>query len=83
MTVTDGVQSPASKKMDEAIEWAIEGKPIVPERSSFVDAGTPYTERELRLAAEIGNSAVLVFPDGSMQILPPEQILEREELDSA
>ncbi len=75
MTVKNGVQSPASRLMDEAIEAAIEERPIVPERSSFIDADTPYTEREMRRAAERGSSAVLVSADGSIRILTPEEIL--------
>ncbi|MEX2449097.1 MAG: hypothetical protein WD404_10205 [Solirubrobacterales bacterium] len=78
MTVRNGVTSPAGKKLDEAIERAIEGWPIVPERAAFIDAGTEYTEREMRRAAENGNAAVLVFADGSMQIVPSEEIQGRK-----
>jgi hypothetical protein len=45
LTVENGVQSPASLKMDEAIEAVLAGKPIVPGKSTFIDANTPYTGR--------------------------------------
>lgn len=76
MTVNrDGVQSPASKLMDEAIERDLEGRSIVPERSSFIDADTPYTDREIRRAAEKGYAAVVVSADGSKRVLSPEDVL--------
>lgn len=75
MTVKNGVQSPASLKMDEAIELAIEEKSPFPERASFIDAGTPYTEGAMKGAAEEGYSAVLVSADGSTEVLSPEEIL--------
>jgi hypothetical protein len=78
MAVKNGVLSPASVKMDEAIERAIEEKPIVPERSSFIDADTPYTDREIKRAAEKGHSAVVVSPDGSARIFSPEEILGKD-----
>lgn len=72
----DGVLSPASKLMDEAIEKDLEGRPIVPERSTFIDADTPHTDQEVRWAAEKGSSAVVVAPDGSIRsILSPEDVL--------
>jgi hypothetical protein len=72
----DGVLSPASKLMDEAIELAIEGRPVVPEHSAFIDADTPHTDQEVRWAAEKGSSAVVVAPDGSIRsILSPEEVL--------
>ncbi len=83
MAVKNGVQSPASLKMDEAIERAIEEKPIVPEQSSFIDADTPYTEDAIEQAAGKGYSAVVVSPDGSMQIISPEEILGSDSVDAA
>ena len=72
----DGVLSPASKLMDEAIELAIEGRPIVPEHSTFIDADTSHADQEVRWAAEKGSSAVIVDPDGSISaILSPGQVL--------
>jgi hypothetical protein len=77
MTVSrDGVQSPASLKMDEAIELAIEERSPFPERSSFIDAGTPYTEGAIKRAAEEDYSAVVVYPDGSTRVFSPEEILD-------
>jgi hypothetical protein len=62
--------------MDEAIELAIEGRPIVPEHSTFIDADTAHTDHEVRWAAEQGSSAVIVVPDGSIrEILSPEDVL--------
>jgi sirohydrochlorin ferrochelatase len=75
MAVKNGVRSPASVKMDEAIEAVLEEKPIVPDKSSFIDANVPSTDREIRQAAERGYSAVVVSPDGSMRIVSPEQVL--------
>lgn len=75
MTVKNGVLSPASRKMEEAIDAVLDGSPIVPDRSTFIDADTPYTDREMKWAAEEGNWAVVVSPDGSMRILSPEEIL--------
>lgn len=74
MTVTNGVQSPASLKMDEAIERALEEKPIVPEQSSFIDADTPHAEDAMKQAAGKGYSAVVVYADGSTRIYSPEEI---------
>jgi hypothetical protein len=71
----DGVLSPASRLLDEAIERDLEGRPIVPERSSFIDADTPYTDREIKRAAEDGYAAVVVSTDGSKRILSPEDVL--------
>lgn len=83
MTVKNGVLSPASQKMDEAIERAIEEKPIVPDRSSFIDAGTPHTEGAIKRAAEEGYSAVVVDSDGSISVYPPEEILGPDAADAA
>lgn len=75
MTRSGGYRSPASKVMDEAIELAIEERSPYPERSLFIDAGTPYTEHYMKRAAEEGCSVVLVSSDCSTQILAPEEIL--------
>lgn len=76
MTVSrDGVRSPASLKMDEAIELAIEERSPFPERSSFIDADTPHTGDAIRRAAEEDYSAVVVYPDGSTRVLSPQEIL--------
>lgn len=83
MTVKNGVQSPASLKMDEAIERALEERPIVPERSSFIDADTPHTEDEMTRAAKRGYSAVVVSADGSTEVYSPEEILGSDVVDVA
>jgi len=75
MAVRNGVRSPASVKMDEAIEAVLEEKPIVPDKSTFIDADSPNLDSEMKWAADRGNSAVVVSPDGSMKIVPPEEIL--------
>ena len=74
MAVRNGVRSPASVKMDEAIEAVLEEKPIVPDRSTFIDADSPNLDDEMKWVAGKGNSAVVVSPDGSMKIVPPEEI---------
>jgi sirohydrochlorin ferrochelatase len=75
MAMKDGVPSPASLKMDEAIEAVLEEKPIVPDRSSFIDADTPSTKDAIERAAKKGYSAVVVYPDGSTHIRSPDEIL--------
>ena len=75
MAVKNGVRSPASVKMDEAIDAVLEGKPIVPDRSTFIDADSVHLDDEMKWAAEEGNSAVVVSTDGSMKIVPPEKLL--------
>lgn len=75
MTVENGVRSPASHKMDEAIELAIEERSPFPERCSFIDADTPHTEKAKRQAADGGYSAVVVYPDGSTRVFSPDEIV--------
>ncbi len=58
--------------MGEAIELAIAEESPYPEASMFIDAGTPYTEREIAKASREGLAAVVVSEDGSIQIIPPE-----------
>jgi hypothetical protein len=61
--------------MNEAIELAIEERSPYPEQSAFIDADTPFTEREMKRAAEDGYSVVLVSPDCSTRVVAPEEIL--------
>ncbi len=75
MAVKNGVLSPASQLMDQAIELAIEEKSPYPEQAAFIDADTPYTERAMKWAAKEGCSVVLVSPDLSTRIVKPEEIL--------
>lgn len=77
MTVKNGVQSPASQKLDEAIDAVLEGDPIVPEKSYFLNLDMPDSHREctMRQAAEEDMAVVLVSSDLSMQIVSPEEIL--------
>lgn len=65
-------KSPAAEVMNEAIEMAIEGRSTFPDRAVFIDADLPSTQSEIRRAARKGVAAVLVFPDGSTRIMPPE-----------
>lgn len=78
MTVRNGVQSPASQMMDEAIELAIEERSPFPERSLFLDADAPRKHREpaMKRAALEGTSVVLVSSDLSTQVVSPEEILD-------
>lgn len=66
------LRSPASKVMSEAIELAIAEESPYPEAAMFIDAGTPFTEREISRAFEKGLAAVVVSEDGSTQIIRPE-----------
>jgi hypothetical protein len=75
VAVRNGVLSPASLKMEEAIDGVLEGSPIAPDKSMFIDADSPNIDREMRWAADKGNSAVVVSPDGSMRIVSPDEIL--------
>ena len=68
-------ESPASRVMSEAIELAIAEESPYPEQALFLDAGTPYTDREMERAARDGSSVVLVSADGDVQIIAPEEIL--------
>ncbi len=65
-------RSPASIVMNEAIELAIAEKSPYPEASMFIDADTPYTEREISDAFDKGLAAVVVSADGSTRILRSE-----------
>jgi hypothetical protein len=58
--------------MNEAIELAIAEKSPYPEAAMFIDADTPYTEREIADAFDKGLAAVVVSEDGSTQIIHPE-----------
>jgi len=84
MTVRNGVQSPASQMMDEAIELAIAERSPFPERSLFLDIDAPrkYREPAMRRAALEGTSVVLVSPDLSTQVVSPEEILEWDAADA-
>jgi hypothetical protein len=68
----NGRQSPAGKVMSEAIELAIAEESPYPERAFFLDAGTPYEEREMARALGEGTAVVLVSPDGSTRIVEPD-----------
>jgi hypothetical protein len=68
----NGERSPAGKAMNEAIELAIAGKSPYPESAAFLDAGTPYTEREMAQAFGEGFAVVLVSPDGSTRVVRPD-----------
>ena len=69
---TDGERSPAAKVMDEAINFAVEGRSPYPERAAFIDADAPSAGHEIERAADEGLSVVLVSADGSTRILKPE-----------
>jgi hypothetical protein len=65
-------RSPASKVMSEAIEMAIAEESPFPEAAMFIDADTPYTQREIAMAFDKGLAAVVVSEDGSTQVTLPE-----------
>jgi hypothetical protein len=68
-------ESPAGKVMDEAIELEIEGRSPYPKKAAFIDAGTPWTEQEIRRSAKRGYAIVLVAANGDTKILSPESVL--------
>jgi hypothetical protein len=59
-------RSPAAKVMDEAIDLAIAGRSVFPDRAAFIDADTPWAGQETMQAACEGLSVVLVATDGNM-----------------
>lgn len=67
--------SPAGRKLYEALDLAMENSSPFPDRSTFVDAGTSRTDRDIRQAAEEGQSAVVVSADGSATVLSPAEVL--------
>lgn len=71
-------ESPASKVMDKAIDLAIEEKSPYPDKSTFIDADTPHTDREIKVAAKEGQSAVVVSADGSARVISPEKALGKD-----
>lgn len=77
------VGSPAGRAMSDALDLAMDGKSPYPDRSTFIDAGTPKTDRETKAAAQEGQSAVLVSPDGSTRVCSPEEILRSGAVDAA
>ena len=58
--------------MNEAIELAIAEESPYPEASMFIDADTPYTERQIAEAFDKGLAAVVVSEDGSAKIIRSE-----------
>jgi len=71
MTAISG-ETPAGIVMNEAIELAIAEKSPYPEASMFIDADTPYTERDIAHAFAKGLAAVVVSADGSTRIIRSE-----------
>ncbi len=64
--------TPAGRALSEAVELAIAEESPYPEAAMFINAGTPFTEREIAMAFGKGLAAVLAFEDGSTQIIRPE-----------
>ncbi|HEV7770167.1 MAG TPA: hypothetical protein VGO66_05845 [Solirubrobacterales bacterium] len=81
MIYKDGSQSPAGEAFDEAIDLALEDKSPYPERLSFIDAGTPSTEADMRRAAKDDRFVVLVSPDRSVRVIAPGEILGPDAAD--
>ncbi len=83
-------RSPAAKAMDEAIDFAIEGRSSYPERAAFIDADAPSAGHDIERAAEEGLAVVLVSAEGSTRVLSPDLAADHalgtsalvEELDS-
>jgi hypothetical protein len=55
--------------MDRAIDMAIEGNLLYPERAAFVDAGLSHVGRESARALDDGYAVVLVSADGREWII--------------
>lgn len=66
--------SPAARAMGEALDLAMDGKSPYPDKSTFIDADTPNTAREVKAATADGQSAVVVSANGDTRILSPEEI---------
>jgi hypothetical protein len=64
--------SPAGKVMNEAVELAIAEESPYPEASAFINADTPYTNRQIKRALDEGFAAVVVSEDGRTEVLRPE-----------
>jgi hypothetical protein len=60
--------------MKEAVELAIEGRSPFPDRASFINDGTPATDRRTKEALDDGRAAVLVAADGTTRVLHPEPL---------
>lgn len=73
-------ESPASQVMGQAIEMAIAEERPFPENALFLNADVPRERREAEMAraASDGMSVVLVSPDLTTQVIPPEEILEQD-----
>lgn len=69
--------SPASRALDEAIDLLLEGRSPYPERASFINAGTPYVDEQIKRAFDDGYAAILVSADGSTQVLHPDTSAHR------
>jgi hypothetical protein len=69
--------------MGEALDLAMDGKSPYPDKSTFIDADTPDTDREVKAAAADGQSAVVVSADGDTRTLSPEEILGSDAVDAA
>ena len=69
--------SPAAGAMHDALQLAMEDKSPFPDRSTFIDAGTPETESAIKAAAEEGQHVVVVSPDGWTRVVSPEQALAK------
>ena len=75
--------SPAGRAMGEALDLAMDGKSPYPDKSTFIDADTPHTDREVKAAAADGQSAIVVSANGGTRILSPEEISGSGAADAA
>lgn len=63
--------SAAGHLLYEAVDLAMEDRSPFPDRSTFIDAETPATSREIEAAIGEGQSAVVVSADGSSRVISP------------
>ncbi len=70
-----GATSPAGRALSEALDLAMEGRSPYPDKSTFIDADKPETNREVRGAAREGQHAVVVSPGGGTRVMSPEEVL--------
>jgi hypothetical protein len=82
MIYPDGTLSPASKALDEAIDLSLEDDwSPYPHCASFLDIDMSGLDSLIDEAFEKGFAAVIVFEDGSFQVLDPPPGAPNPELE--
>jgi hypothetical protein len=69
MTQTANRRSPASQALLDAIDRAVEGESMYPERATFVDAEAPDVGRQIAAAHADGRAVVLCYGDGNRLVV--------------